>query len=476
MTLFVQHVGRPASLALFLSLASLPMWAQDGAWAKIDAYVRAEMEHRRIPGLALLIVRDHQVVFAANYGVANIALHTRVTDRTSFEIASMTKQFTDAAILLLAERGKLALTDPLSMYFPDLPLTWGTITIQQLMNHTAGLRDDWDEDDRFFTSKTTSGQFFEALKAAPLKFVPGSDWSYSCGPFVLGLLIERLTGKSYPQFMRESLFGPIGMASTVINGATLSVRRHASGYVMRNGMVQPGIRISPAARARADVGMRTTARDLALWDAALDSSSPLSAKSRALMFTPGRLSTGEVIAYGLGWYITPFRGHTEVMHGGSFRTGFNSVIARYPDDRLTIIVLTNLFKARSSEMARAIASFYNSDYRPIRMMQSRPDVNPSRTQVIRRIMVALKDGEKAEELLPEVGRLGGWSRAELRQELAHASSPTFVDCKELAGRHVTVYGTEVVANCFYRTEGDRLRYWTFSLTEDGRVAYVELEE
>lgn len=476
MALFQSLARRIASLALCLCAASLNAWAQASPRAKIDAYVRAEMARRHIPGLALLVLRDHRVILEANYGLADLSLKAPVTPRTSFEIASMTKQFTAAAILLLAEQGKLAVTDPLSRHLPDLPPAWRGITIEQLMNHTAGLRDDWDEDDQFFAARTTSGEFFDAMKASPLKFEPGTDWSYSAGPFVLGLLIERVSGQSYAQFMRASIFRPLGMASTDVNDGARQVPDRASGYVVRDGVVQDGVRISPAAHARADVGIRTTARDLARWDTALGGGSLLSPASRTLMFTPGRLTNGEVIAHGLGWFVTPFRGHTEIAHGGSFCTGFNAVIARYPDDALTIIVLTNQFRARSSEMARAVASFYNSDYRPIRMMRPRTDRHPIRTRVATQILDALKNGTHPDELLPGVGRLGGWSRAELRGELAQASPPTFIDCQNLSDRPAKAFETPIVANCHYRTEGDRARYWTFSFTASGRVAYLELEQ
>src|SRR5260370_12934883 len=134
----------------------------------------------------------------------------------------------------------------------------------------------------------------------------------------------------------------LGMSSTDINDPTVSVPEGAARYVIRQGAIRIGIRIAAAAEARADVGIRTTTHDLALWDAALDGSSFLSASSRELMFTPGHLNNGDRIPYGLGWFITPFRGHTEIQHGGGFRTGFSSVLVRYPYYHLTIIVLTNI--------------------------------------------------------------------------------------------------------------------------------------
>jgi len=472
----VRNCARRTTIrALLFVVALLPASAQDGVDAKIADYVHADMARRRIPGLALLVAKDHRTIFAANYGVANLELETPVTDRTSFEIASMTKQFTDAAVLMLSEHGKLALTDRLAKY-SDLPPAWQSITIEELMNHTAGLRDDWDEEDSFFLSRTTDEEFFDALKAAPLKFEPGTDWSYGCGPFVLGLVIQRVSGKPYAQFMRESIFRPLGMTSTDVNDPVPVVAGRAAGYVIRDGVLRNGIRISAAAEARADVGIRTTARDLALWDAGLDGTSLLSARSRELMFTPARLSDGQPTLYGLGWFITPFRGHPEIAHGGGFRTGFSTVIARYPDDHLTVIVLTNLQGAHAYSIARGVASIYDADYQPISKMTLQPDKNPSRTSTAVRALEALKEGRTTADFLPGAARLAAWSAPELREELAHASPPTYVDGQVLGGRNVRVFGSQIAANGFYRTDGDRPRFWTFSFTAEGRVAYLELEE
>ncbi len=441
---------------------------------RIESYVRAEMGRRRIPGLALVVARNHRVVLARNFGSTNLEMKQPVTDRTEFAIASMSKQFTDAAVLLLAQRGRLALRDRISRYLPDLPVAWQSITLEQLMNHTSGLRDDWDEPDSFFTSRTAD-EFFQALKAAPLEFVPGTDWSYSCGPFLLGLVIERVTERSYSEFMRESIFAPLGLTSTRVNPPSAAPDA-ATGYVIRQGELRTGVRISPAAEARADVGIRSTARDLARWDAALDGTLLLSAHSRERMFTPARLDDGEPTAYGLGWFITPFRGRTEIEHGGGFRTGFSSVIARYPEDGLTVIVLTNLQSAHAYSIARGVAAFYDDAYRSIATMPPEADPDSSRTQTVARILASLKEGRVPADLLPGVLRRSFWSADELRHELAHASPPMFIGRQLLAHGHAMAFETPLVENRFYRTDGDKSRYWTFSFAADGRVAYLELEE
>ena len=128
-------------------------------------------------------------------------LGVSVNEHTSFEIASMTKMFTDAGILLLVEEGKVSLDDSITKYIAGLPKTWNEITIRELMVHTSGLRDDWDEGNDYFLTKTSNADFLEALKASPLKFKPGTQHSYGCGPFLLGLVIEKVSGKAYAEFM-----------------------------------------------------------------------------------------------------------------------------------------------------------------------------------------------------------------------------------------------------------------------------------
>src|SRR5687767_1779347 len=175
----------------------------------IDSYIRNEMATKLIPGLSLVVVKNRKIVKASHYGLSNVELKVAVNERTSFEIASMTKQFTNAAMLLLVEEGKVALDDSVRKYLDNLPDTWADITVRRLMDHTSGLRDDWDENNSFFLTNDTNEKFLRALVASPLKFKPGHGFRYSCGPFAVGLIIEKVTGKSYAQFMEERIFRPL---------------------------------------------------------------------------------------------------------------------------------------------------------------------------------------------------------------------------------------------------------------------------
>jgi CubicO group peptidase (beta-lactamase class C family) len=191
---------------LFALVVFLPTvtTANDG----IDNFVRSEMQKKHIPGASLVVIRNGRIIKSANYGLANVELNAPVNDQTSFEIASMTKQFTAAALLLLVEDGKVRLDDSVTAYLADLPSTWQDINIRRLLDHTSGLRDDWDEGNDFFLTKNSDQAFLDALKQRPLGFRPGERFSYSCGPFVVGMIISKVSGVPYAEFMRRRIFEP----------------------------------------------------------------------------------------------------------------------------------------------------------------------------------------------------------------------------------------------------------------------------
>ena len=443
---------------------------------QIDAYVRADMARRHIPGVSLVVIKDNKLIKASNYGLANVELNVAVNERTSFEIASMTKQFTDAALLLLVEEGKVGLDDSITKYLDGLPATWRDITIRRLMNHTAGLRDDWEEDNNFFLTKNTNEEFLHALTEAPLKFKPGERYGYGCGPFVIGMVIEKVSGKTYAQFMQERIFDPLGMTSTHVNDPFRIVPDRASGYAFKDGALKNGVRISPAAEARGDVGIRTTALDLARWDGAMNDTRLLKPSSLEAMFSWARLNDGSTAPSGLGWLMFPVRGHAVAQHGGGFRTGFSSTINRYLDDHLTVIILNNLWRGSANDTGHIIAGFYNPDYRSASMMTARPDPNPHRTDQLRRLLILLKNGGNDAKLTAlttanfpfTIYEPDDWSRL-----VTGMKSFSFIDCQDVSARRTNLFRATVNKICFYKVAGEEEKYISFALTAEGKVAYIE---
>jgi D-alanyl-D-alanine carboxypeptidase len=461
---------------LCLAFSTFESAAQSDA---IDDYVRAEMERRHIPGLSLAVVRNGTVVKLGHYGLADVELNVPVTDDTKFEIASMTKQFTNAAILLLAEEGKLALDDPVARFLSDAPPSWKGITIRQLMNHTAGVRDDWDEDTAFFLRNQTNEDFLKALYAFPLKFAPGQGWAYSAGPFVLGLVIEKISGRPYSEFMHERVFAPLEMTSTSVNDVFAVLPRRASGYRWIGDTLTRGGPISPAAHARGDVGIVTTAADLAKWDAALNTTKLLSRSSLEVMFTPATINNRIETGSALGWFVLPWRGDRLVMHSGSFRTGFGSTHNRYVDRGLTVIVLMNqcaggqrLGPCSTDEpfsLATGIAAFYEAEYGLISRMRPERDPNRTRTEKLFAFLAAASEGgidwsavaERSVNSYP-VERL-------LLGAFKGITALTFIACQSTEGRR-NAYDETIV--CFYEADRAPLRYWAVGFTRSGRIAYV----
>ena len=472
---------RPGLWLLFLLLTAVSTHADS-----VDDYVRGEMAKRHIPGLSLVVVRNKKIVRESNFGLANVELDVPVNERTSFEIASMTKQFTDAAILLLAEEGKLSVDDRITAYLDNLPPAWRDITIRELMLHTSGLRDDWDDDNKYFLTNNTDGDFLRALTAVPLYFKPGERFSYGCGPFLLGLIVQKVSGQTYAQFMQERIFAPLGMTATHVNDAATLVRDRASGYMFEGGQLKNGVRISPAAEARGDVGIRTTALDLAKWDAAIGDEKLLQRSSWTMMFTPGKLNDGTIIPVGFGWFILPMEGNVW-KHGGAFRTGFNSEIDRYVDDGLTVIVLTNLRSgSNAGEIAQGIAGFYYAKYRPRAALSLQVDLDLKRSERLRSLLVSLAAGRVeagaasgviagADKLMLADGFPWGYYRQKDWDELGvkEMKSFSFLGCQDMSVQPSGFFRVMPNEACVYKIVGPSDHYVTFALTGDGKVAYIE---
>ncbi len=236
------HTIRPRSAAAGMNADS------------IDAHIHALMTERQIPGLSLVVVNQGRIIKEGHYGLANLELNVPVNESTSFMIASMSKAFTSVGLMLLVDDGTVRLDDPITNYFDDLPPTWREITIRQLLDCTAGISNDWDLNPPgshdFFLVNTTDDAFLRALADVPLLFTPGEAYNYAAGTFVVDMLIEKVSGVPYAEFMRTRVFEPLGMTRTMINDASKVVPQRASGYRIENGVLARGRRISPAAEAR----------------------------------------------------------------------------------------------------------------------------------------------------------------------------------------------------------------------------------
>ena len=337
--------------------------------AKVDAAIRQQMNEQKIPGVGLAVVMNGRVVKAQGYGLANIELQTPVTPATIFEAGSLTKQFVASAIMLLAEQGKLQLDDRISKYFPEASPAMKSVTIRHLLTHTSGIPDVSDGTNETngalgvvgFHREYSEAELARAYLNQALEFQPGTKWSYcNAGYDLLGILIHRVSGKSYDEFLRERIFQPLGMTTARAFSYANIIPNRASGYTLVDGEWRNDRRWwSQSITAGAAGGLWMSIRDLAKWDAALYSDRIIKQASRETMWTPLPLDDGSRYPGGMGWFIAKANGHRVVFHtnGGP---GFSAVITRYLDDRLTVIVMTNLGAHHTDVMkiSGAIAEIY----------------------------------------------------------------------------------------------------------------------
>jgi len=366
----------------------------------VDRFIRAEMKRQQIPGLALAVVKDGRVSRARGYGLANLEHGAPVTPDTVFQAGSMGKQFVAACVLLLVEEGRVGLDDSIVQHIPGVPPAWRPVTVRHLLQHTSGLPDYTSSDVIDFRRDYTEEELIQLLADRPLKFAPGTSWSYcNTGYMLLGHLVTRVTGQFHGDFLRDRLLTPLGMKATRVISESDVIPGRAAGYRLVGDQVKNQGWIAPSLNRMGDGCLYVTARDLLRWDAALDAEQPLSRWVRETMWTPARFGNGastclalEGAGYGCGWFVDQELGHRVVYHSGSWQ-GFKAQISRYLDDRLTVIVLFNLAQGDPGALARGVAR----RVLPALRGQVRPDPDPEFTQRLKSVLEDVRAGHPLPE-------------------------------------------------------------------------------
>jgi CubicO group peptidase (beta-lactamase class C family) len=311
------------------------------------------------PGAALAIIKDGKIIYKRGYGMANLEHNIPLTPTSVFRIGSTSKQFTASCIAILALQGKISLDDDIRKYIPELPKYEKPITIRHLVHHTSGIRDYLTlssiaalPDDHFFTPEDT----VELLsRQKGLNFLPGKEYLYSnSGYFLLGVIVKRVSGESLNDFAQTHIFKPLGMKNTHFHDDhTIIVKNRADGY----SPLKKGFWIDMTTLDHVgDGGVFTTVEDLFLWDQAFYSYK-LGKELMELIQTPGMLNNGEKLDYAFGLGVYEYKGLKRVSHSGGF-VGFRAQMARFPEQKFTVVCLANLGTINPSRLCLQIADIY----------------------------------------------------------------------------------------------------------------------
>ena len=316
----------------------------------MEQVVQSYAANRQFMG-SVLVAKGGEVLFSKGYGSANLEWDVPNSPSTKFRLGSITKQFTAASILLLQERGKLNVNDPVSKYMADAPAAWDKITIYNLLTHTSGIPSftGFPEYPKWEPFATTTAEAVARFRDKPLDFAPGEKWSYSnSGYLLLGYLIEKITGGSYEKFVRENIFTPLGMRDSGYDSNSAVIARRAAGYVHgKNGLENAGyINMTIPHGAGA---LYSTTEDLLKWEQGLFGGKLLSPASLKTMTTPFKHD------YACGLGVVTKDGRTVIEHGGGIE-GFNTQLTYFPEDKLTIVVLGNVNGSAPGEIAAKLSA------------------------------------------------------------------------------------------------------------------------
>jgi len=470
-----------ALLSAAASLAQTPLPPLDAQHlTSIDGFVHHEMARQRIPGLEVGIYSRGRILLAKGYGLADVELNVPVRPETLMQSGSVGKQFISAAIMMLVEENKISLDDSVTKYFPDAPATWKPVLIRNLLSHTSGLA-EYETPERagpngpfYLRLDFTEDELAKKIEALPMDWAPGEKWGYRNTNYVLlGIIIHKITGMPYAQFLSERIFKPLGMTSTRLISDRDIIPNRSSGYeIDPDGELRNQEWVSPTFNSTADGTLYFNVLDLAKWDEALYGTKLLRQSSLDRIWTVYPLNDGKPnqAGYGFGWFINDQNGHKRIEHGGAWQ-GFTCDISRYPDDSLTIAVLTNLDAGHSEPelIAHVVAGLVNPAL-TVPKLEAIPDNQPEVAQRLRQFLDEIFAGQdlRAEATPQLAAYLTPDAEKRVQQSLAKLWPGGTLTLVHRRPGNVALGGPQWV--CTYRlSKGDNAMLIIFGVRPDGKI-------
>lgn len=325
--------------------------------AAADKLAADALSERGAVGLSVAVARHGKVILSKGYGLAEVEHDVRADGDSMFRMGSITKQFTAAAIMRLVEQGRIRLDDPITKHVPGYNAQGREIMVRHLLTHTSGIKNYTklkrimvDEPEREFTRQ----EMLDMVQNEPLAFDPGTKFEYSnTGYYLLGMVIENVSGKDYCAYLQDEFFGPLGLTHTRCDSNTEIIKGRAQGYTLAGEKLVNDRGLATSTTFAAG-GLVASAHDLVVWADALASGKVVSPASYQLMSTPSALAGGGASEYGFGFFIDSLDGHARIQHGGDI-FGFNSWLARFPDDGVTVAVISNSLPISSTRVANRLS-------------------------------------------------------------------------------------------------------------------------
>lgn len=339
-----------------LTSAQEPLWGGQLVH-KIDSLAAATLVGGRISGFSIGVMRGQDVLHAQGYGVADLDHGVPAGPHTVYQIASITKQFTAAAILQLVERGRIALDDPITEFFPEYPSHGHLVTVRHLLTHTSGVRSYPSDDTPLepLALDITDEELLNIIQAEPFDFVPGESFRYSnAGYVLLGMIVERASNQTYGEYLENHVFGSLGMGRSAVCDRKRVAPGRARGYGLEDGELRPIDHTVSTTHMGGAGRLCSTVFDLLTWQSALSRGGVVSSESYDAMVTPATLVDGSAVPYGFGLNVRPrLEGNLTIYHGGG-ATGFSTRIDYYPESDLTIVVMSNTYGTHAGLITDAI--------------------------------------------------------------------------------------------------------------------------